>query len=225
MTPRPPTDTPAGAQADRGQGLEVCRLSGEAGADFEALFSIYAEALPHREQKNREELRRMLADPAYAFLVARDQQVVVGFAIVYVFPQGDGALLEYMAIARHRRRRGLGAALFQSVVSRSPEPLLVEVDAPEPGAADNDTREHRQRFYRRLGCRRIAGLAYILPLPTQGAPPRMDLFLHAGTPLASSRARLADWLSTIYGNVYHCAADDPRLAGMLAGLPEQIILD
>jgi GNAT superfamily N-acetyltransferase len=192
MTPRAPTDTPVGAQTDLQQRLDVRRLSGDAGSDFEALFSIYAEALPRREQKSRDELSRMLTDPAYAFLVAHAQDVVVGFAIVYVFPSGGGALLEYMAVDRHWRQRGLGAALFRSVVSRSPEPLLLEVEAPEPCAADNDTREHRQRLYRRLGCRRVAGLAYILPLPGQGSPPRMNLFLHAGAPIVLSRPRLND---------------------------------
>jgi GNAT superfamily N-acetyltransferase len=225
LTANPTADTPVGNQADLQQRLDVRRLSGDAGTDFEALFSIYAEALPRREQKSRDELRSMLADPAYAFLVAHAQDVVVGFAIVYVFPSGDGALLEYMAVDRHWRQRGLGAALFRSVVSRSPEPLLLEVEAPEPFAADNDTREHRQQFYRRLGCRRVAGLAYILPLPGQGSPPRMDLFLHAGAPIVLSRPRLSDWLSTIYANVYHCPADDPRLAWMLEGLPERATFD
>ena len=34
----------------------------------------------------------------------------------------------------------------------------------------------RQRFYAQLGCLRIEGLSYVLPLPGEGPPPEMDRF-------------------------------------------------
>jgi hypothetical protein len=36
---------------------------------------------------------------------------------------------------------------------------------------------------------------------------------------------VAAWLTEIYGAVYGCAADDPRLAAMVGALPTEAALD
>ena len=59
----------------------------------------------------------------------------------------------------------------------------------------------------------------------------MDLLVYpAAPPGGSSRSEVARsevkrWLETIYRDVYHCPADDPRLAQMVAGLPDPVLLD
>ena len=40
-----------------------------------------------------------------------------------------------------------------------------------------------------------------------------------------ARSEVKRWLETIYRDVYHCPPDDPRLAQMVAPLPDPVPLD
>ena len=70
-----------------------------------------------------------------------------------------------------------------------------------------------------------------MPLAGEGAPPEMDLLVHTAEPLGRparnevARGEVKRWLETIYRDVYHCAPDDPRLAQMVAALPDPVLLD
>ena len=95
---------------------------------------------------------------------------------------------------------------------------LVEADAvlgdPETIAA------RRQRFYRRLGCRKVADLHYLLPLRTHGVPPPMVLLALAPETVTSIPAMTVErWLRVIYVQVYAQRPDDPRIPEMIASLP------
>ena len=112
-----------------------------------------------------------------------------------------------------------------------PLPVLLEVDSDREACTDRAIRTRREGFYRRLGCLRIAGLRYLMPLAGEGSPPEMDLLVYKAEPLdrlAQSeipRSEVQRWLETIYKDVYHCSPDDPRLAQMVAGLPDPVLLD
>ncbi len=142
-----------------------------------------------------------------------------------------------MAVAPDQRNHGLGAELFRQTMKAAvlPEerslPVLLEVDSDREAASDRALRTRRERFYRRLGCLRLAGLRYLMPLPGEGSPPEMDLLIYQAVPLgrrapsAIPRGAVKQWLETIYRDVYHCSPDDPRLAQMVAGLPDPVLLD
>jgi hypothetical protein len=105
-------------------------------------------------------------------------------------------------------------------------PVLLEVDSDREDASDRALRTRRERFYRRLGCLRIAGLRYLMPLAGEGPAPEMDLLVYTAEPLGPlARSEVQRWLETIYRDVYHCPPDDPRLAQMVAPLPDPVPLD
>ena len=58
----------------------------------------------------------------------------------------------------------MGQRIFCHVAKGAKGPMLLEVDAVAEGVRADDAAVRRQRFYRRMGCRRIDGLGYILPL-------------------------------------------------------------
>jgi hypothetical protein len=100
--------------------------------------------------------------------------------------------------------------------------LLLEVDSDREPAADRELRTRRKAFYRRLGCKVLEGLEYVLPLPGQGRVPAMDLLVDSGgEPIDSvPKPLVTTWLREIYTQVYSCPVDDPRLLGMIASLPQ-----
>jgi GNAT superfamily N-acetyltransferase len=197
---------------------------------FEALYAIYCESIGLREQKSKADLAATVSKPNYRLLLAQDDSSAVGFSIVFVAGGESFCLLEYMALDKSYRGRGVGAELFEATVGtvykeRGAIPILVEVDSDREPSPDRVERRRRQNFYRRLGCRRITDCAYILPLPGENAPPEMDLFVYVPGPAPTiRRAKLERWLKLIYRDVYGCSADDRRIAIMLDGVSDPIDL-
>ena len=204
-------------------------LTSADGSLFRQLFAIYASSITPREQKPEEWLRAMVAAPEYRVSVAQRDGRVLGFSILFV-PPGEGfTLLEYMAVTPEKRGHGFGGELFLQTAEHSITtagtrlPVVLEIDSDREASADRAMRTRRAGFYRRLGCAKIAGLEYRMPLQGAGAPPEMDLMLHRPEPPAPlARGDLQRWLQTIYRDVYRCSPDDPRIAAMMAPLPDPV---
>jgi GNAT superfamily N-acetyltransferase len=220
-----------------GEPMKLEQLASSEGETFRQLYAIYAASIAAREQKREGWIAAMIEDPEYRVWVAKAGGLVRGFSILFVPAAGGFALLEYMAVAPDQRNHGLGAELFRQTVEQAVTtddrklPVLLEVDSDREASSDRALRTRRERFYRRLGCLRIAGLRYLMPLGGEGAPPEMDLLVYRAEPLGGParsevpRSQVTSWLETIYRDVYHCAPDDPRLAQMVAGLPDPVLLD
>lgn len=208
------------------------QLKSADGEPFRQLFAIYAASISPREQKPEDWLRAMVAAPKYHVWIAQDAGRVLGFSILFV-PPGEGfALLEYMAVALDKRGHGFGGTLFRRTVEYAvtPEgaglPVLLEVDSDREASSDRAVRTRRIRFYRRLGCVKIAGLRYLMPLRGVGPVPEMDLFVHRAVPPALLvRGDLQRWLQAIYRDVYHGSPDDPCIAQMLQPLPDPVLVE
>ena len=217
--------------------IKLEQLASSEGETFRQLYAIYAASIAAREQKRENWIAAMVDAPEYRVWVAKVGGLVRGFSILFVPAAGGFALLEYMAVAPDQRNHGLGAELFRRTMEAAvtpegrPLPVLLEVDSDREACNDRSLRTRRERFYRRLGCLRLAGLRYLMPLAGVGAPPEMDLLVYPAEPLGSlardgvARSDVKRWLETIYRDVYHCPPDDPRLAQMVAGLPDPVLLD
>lgn len=204
-------------------------LTSAEGAPFQELFAIYASSIAAREQKPEAWLRAMVEAPEYRVWISRDAGHVLGFSILFVPPASGFALLEYMAVVSERRGHGFGAKLFQKTVERAvtpegePLPVLLEVDSDGEASSDRALRTRRLHFYRRLGCRKVAGLRYLMPLQGTGAAPEMVLMIYRAAHEARvARGDLERWLKIIYRDVYHVPPDDPRIGTMLAPLPDPV---
>ena len=208
------------------------QLKSADGEPFRQLFAIYAASISPREQKPEDWLRAMVAALKYRVWIAQEAGRVLGFSILFV-PPGEGfALLEYMAVAPEKRGHGFGGELFRRTVEHAvtPQaaglPVLLEVDSDREASSDRAVRTRRIRFYRRLGCVKIAGLRYLIPLRGVGPVPEMGLMIYRVVPPAHvARGDLERWLRTIYRDVYHGSPDDPRIAQMLQPLPDPVLVE
>jgi GNAT superfamily N-acetyltransferase len=211
---------------DRETTPTVARLTLATDRAFDALVRIYKAALPASERKGVEALRTMLARPDYEFLVAWRDEEVVGFAIVVRLAGCQACLLEYMAVDVAHRGRGIGAVLFRaSAASVGAQTLLLEVEAEDAAAPDAEERVRRRAFYRRLGCRLVDGLRYLMPPVTWDRPPSMGLFVFRDSfPTTIRRTELQRWLECLYVSVYGRSPDDPLIGEMVGPLPAEIPL-
>jgi len=208
--------------------LKIRRVCSAGEPAFDGLVAIYTEAHAENERKSPEKLEAMIRHPAYFFLVATELNQVVGFCILRVLHDSDAALLEYMAVARDRRKQGIGQRLFVETAESPPfssKFLLAEVDSDKKNPADKGERIRRKAFYRRLGWREVDQLRYIMP-PVSGAlPPDMDMLVYKrDLPPHIERDRLRRWLERCYVEVYGMSANDTRIEGMVCALPAKVRL-
>ena len=209
----------------------VEQLKSADGEPFRQLFAIYQISITPREQKPEDWVRAMVVAPEYRVWVAKADGRVLGFSFLFLPPDEGFALLEYMAVSSEQRGQGLGSELFQRTVARTttPEglelPVLLEIDSDREASSDQAVRTRRERFYRRLGCVKIADLRYLMPLGGVGPVPEMDLMLYRADAQARvARGDLKRWLQSIYRDVYHCSPDDPRIVQMLQALPDPVLV-
>jgi hypothetical protein len=197
-------------------------------AAFEDFLRIYKESMSVREQKTPAQISAMLGRHDYQTLLLKRNDLTVGFSIIFMSPKESFCLLEYMAVDATYRNSGLGRQLFLCSVNHiipkiGVVPVLLEVDSDREPSADQPIRKRRQQFYRRLNCLRIDKLAYILPLPGEGAPPEMDLMIYFPKNVqAVSKIRLQHWLQLIYHDVYDCSNDDPRIIQMMKPVADPV---
>jgi GNAT superfamily N-acetyltransferase len=215
-----------------GEPVKLEQLESSEGETFRQLYAIYAASIAAREQKPEGWIAAMIGAAQYRVWVAKAGGLVRGFSILFVPAAGGFALLEYMAVAPDRRNQGLGAELFRRTVEHAVAPggrklpVLLEIDSDREASSDRVIRTRREGFYRRLGCLRIAGLHYLMPLAGEGSPPEMDLLVYSAEQLGGlGWSELRRWLETIYRDVYRCSPDDPRLAQMVADLPDPVMLE
>ncbi len=198
-----------------------------AGADIDGLneaYAIYHDAIELSEQRTEAVFKALADRPDYRFLVALRGTAMAGVAVSYIPRESDFWLFEYAAVAKAERGAGVGARLFMA--SRLTAGLgrvgLIEVDV------DTGTAGQAQRlaFYARLGCRRLRGLDYLLPLETFGQPPPMCLLALAPPGVAFIGVDTIErWLRGIYADVYDRQLDDRRLARMIDPLPDDVALE
>jgi len=211
--------------------IAISRLNAGSDPRFDAAIGIYRDAIDPSEQKSPDVLRAQIEDSRFNFLVAEKEGVVVGFAIVFIPASRDFWLLEYMAVDATARSSGFGSHLFAAAIAYGARhtdnaPGILEVEKPGGGVGEADPMRRRLSFYDRKGCRMVSGLDYILPplMPGTTPPPMMLLVHDAPDRTALGRATLAGWLATLYRDVYGQRTDDPRLAAMLAPLPDPVAL-
>ena len=204
--------------------LHVKRLTAQNTLTFDGFYAIYARAFPLSEQKSKETLLAMLDAPFYTLFLAYDDEKIVGFCIMYHPKKDDFFLLEYIAITPHIQAKGVGSFLLQTSLNLLFEtegirPVLIEIDSPEHPSFEQEIREKRERFYRKLGALKIDPFDYILPLQSNEAPPPMELLLLQYPHKTLEKETLKRWLEALYHDVYGCTKDDGRIAQMLTHAP------
>lgn len=192
--------------------------------EFDGFYAIYSVSFPQSEQKSRDALLKMQHSSSYTIYLAYNDEKIVGFCIMYHPHQDDFFLLEYMAVDETQRGLGLGSILLKQSIeqlytSHGTRALLIEIDSPEKSSSEQEIREKREQFYRRLGALKIDPFDYILALQSSEEAPPMELLVYHPSMKYVSKETLQTWLEKLYVDVYGCNQNDPRIAHMLESTP------
>ena len=110
------------------------------------LFALYEATFPRAERKPVSSLEKTFSEGKNKILAITEGEDFVGLAVVMT--DGRLNLLDYLAIDPAKRDRGYGGyALRHLLREYADRPLVVEIERPEEGAADNAQRLRRRAFY------------------------------------------------------------------------------
>lgn len=123
----------------------------------EQLTKLYNEELvfdfPKAELKPLRAMHRLMDMGQYDPLLVSENGEALGYAMVWLPRERNGALLEYLGVLRGKRNGGLGAQILTLLAERYSQ-LFGEAEAPSSDdPAENDLRRRRLGFYQRNGFR------------------------------------------------------------------------
>lgn len=108
---------------------------------------------PRSELKPLRAMLRLMDMGCYDPLLVVEEGEPVGYAMLWLAPGRQGALLEYLGVLRGKRNGGLGTRILALLFERYGQ-LFGEAEAPDStDAGENDLRRRRIGFYERNGFR------------------------------------------------------------------------
>jgi GNAT superfamily N-acetyltransferase len=188
-------------------------------APLAQILAIYEEAFPPHQRVPFDELIAGARKNDRLFVVVTDAADPVGFAALSQLKSVGCAFVEYFAVARHRRSRGIGGGLWEGILRtleerHEPLRLVLEVEDPEePGIAAEkvEFRCRRIRFWERCGARLLADHGYVMPDLGGGTEPLRVMWADPITPRAAqpSGDKLFQLIRALYVDGYGLPEDHP----------------
>ena len=125
----------------------------------EELTKLYNEEMvfdfPKSELKPVRGMHRLMDMGIYEPMLVLENGEAIGYAMVWLPPNRQGALLEYFGVLRGKRNGGLGTTILHLLAERYGQ-IFGEVEAPvSDDPAENDLRRRRIGFYLRNGLRKL----------------------------------------------------------------------
>lgn len=185
--------------------------------EFEQALHIYSTSFPAVETKPIEKVVHMLKnDENYHLYVVTENNIVVGFSLMYVFRDLDAGLLDYMAVIPERRGSGLGKRVFTYTfdqfcsILKSPLGLLLEIqNETSDNLPDQIKRKRRILFYTKLGAKLLNGVNYLIPPQHGDKPEETYLMIAVAQKIKSfSHDLVTQFINAIYKRVYDYQKND-----------------
>lgn len=187
-------------------------------------YALYRDSITKSQQRPEAEFRSLVGRKDFHFIAAMLEDELLGVAVTWIPPDSDIWLFESVVVVPKARGHRIGTNLFTGARILAGEHrtalIEVEVDLGAKGQA------RRIEFFRRLGCLRVVGLDYRMPLRALGIPPPMWLLGVMAQPVDVVPAQTVEgWMRRIYAEAYDKPVDDPRLAQMIDPLPDDVMLE
>lgn len=114
-------------------------------AQFHALWQLVCQSFPENGRRPPEELRALLANPAFRILTAQNADGrLFGILLLWVLP--DFVFVENFAVVPALRSQGIGEKMLDTLAGQYEQPQVLEVEPPV-----NPIRQRRIAFYESKG--------------------------------------------------------------------------
>ena len=118
--------------------------------DILRVYLLYLRAFPAEERKPFSRIVSMMKEGRTDLWIIRKNGRFAGFASTVNSP--DLVLLDYFAVCKSLRGRGVGSAAMKAILDRyAPRGVLVEIESTMIPSDNPEERENRKRFYVNCG--------------------------------------------------------------------------
>jgi GNAT superfamily N-acetyltransferase len=197
--------------------------------EFNEAIEIYEEAFPPGEKRSVDDIKINLEKNNEKMFIAKYDDIPVIFSMVWPVKDTDFLFLDYIAVRKEYRGKGLGSIFLEKIFDISENDsfnhMIIEVENPEEG--DNKKqRKARIQFYRRSGAKTLTGFKYFLPPRNNNKSQEMKLMIISRKNIKRvSGEKIQSVLSQIYTHIYNMSSNDRTLTGILDDIPEDVILE
>lgn len=202
--------------------VEINKLDKNLLTQFE---EVYNDAFPANERQPLRVILDRINHKKETLLAAFINVELVAFALLFELQYTEYYLLDYLAIKKDHRRKGLGGEMLNKVKDFSFEKnrkVLMEVDHPGNLGKENQNL-NRIRFYQKYGAKIIDNLIYELPdLEKKNNPTFQFLMIiqKDRTIDKISGKEIKVILEQLYYQLYEGIFDEDKLKKMKTGLHE-----
>jgi len=200
--------------------------------ELEQVVQLYSSSFLPVETKPIDKVLSMLRqNKNYKLYAAKSNERIIGFALLYIFPELKTGLLDYMAVDPSLRQKGIGKLIFEHALDalqkqiENPIGMLLEVQNERCAQDEIDAsiRKSRLRFYQKLGAKKITD-HYLLPPQAGSEPEETYLLIVLYKKIDSiSRDTLVQYIRAIHLEVYDYQSSD-LLVRIAKNLPDKCIL-
>lgn len=147
------------------------------------LKELYRNSFSDVERRPIEKLNEMVKnDENFHLYLVKEDNVIIGFALVYELQNEKIALLDYMVINNLFQRRGIGSKLLQycidAIQSKDFLGILLEIQIEDVDDSDEQKiRKDRIRFYKKFGAKTFENVEYFIPPQSGNIAEKMHLMI------------------------------------------------
>ena len=134
--------------------MEIALQKPQGAGDWLRLQQLYVRAFPRDERKPFAVIRRMFREgKADIWCIVADGK----YAGLATTVNGDDLILiDYFAVAKHLRGKGIGKAAMECLLSMySGKGVFLEIESPDRSGLDREHRKKRKEFYLSCGFREL----------------------------------------------------------------------
>lgn len=162
-------------------------------------------------------IRSLLRTGSYQLFVAQDAGRVLAMALIWVCTRPVFVHLDYIAVKREWKRRGIGIAFYRWLIAQMGKL------SPRAGLLTLEVEDDLLGFYRRSQTQVLHDVPYLFPAPRGPIPMHLMVYDRQARKTLS-RAVVQGIIRALYRGIHNRGADDALLRSFISRVPRQVSL-
>ena len=144
---------------------------------FEKAIDIYIDSFPASERQSIANITHRINCDKCKMIALIENNLVLGMAIIWKFSNNRIGLVDYIAIEKNNRHRGLGGLLLTRILNEEVKIDYWAIEIEHPNYGGNiEERKRRLRFYLSNGARIASNIKYLMPAQDNSNDIEINLF-------------------------------------------------
>lgn len=197
--------------------FSFCRIEQYHSHRFRQATRIYLAEFPRDSRLSIGRVRILLKEGNYQLIVAETNGWVLGFALIWICRSPAFVHLDYLAVAREWKGKGIGTALYCWLITHLPD------FSPRARLLTLEVEDELISFYQRSKTRLLRNLSYQFPGPLGPVPMHLMVY-DAQERTALDQRTVRGVIHALYCGLHRRKSTDPLLRSCLTQVPAKVSL-